>query len=266
VDLLVVPVKDDVGSAQKGVAQNREVVVLGHTELADAQVRLLPDEVLVLDVDHNVAKLEVDTAGGVNDVAVHNVVARGGLQTSRGEGLEDLVHQGAGKGADGVAAVEEHRLAVGLVEDLKLGAVLLGDAHTVHMDPVAGVAIGGLGGGDDGLLGKGARELLDIDSAVGDGASVAVEATDVETESPALDEALLDQVVNDKGVGARPAAEVGTGTEDTDGSKLAVSGNTEDLLIDTQSCICWSAIFILPCLPYYPPNHQVVLKLASKQA
>lgn len=60
VNVLVVPVEDDVGGSQESVAKNGEVIVLRDTELADAQVGLLPDEVVVVDADGGVAKLEVD--------------------------------------------------------------------------------------------------------------------------------------------------------------------------------------------------------------
>lgn len=237
VNFLVIPVKDDISSPQEGVTKNGEVIVLRNTKLADAQIRLLPDEVLVLDVDDDVTKLEVDTAGGVDDIAVNNVVARGSLQTGRREGGEDLLEKGTGKGADGVAAIEEHRLAVRLVEDLNLGSILLGDAHTIHVNPVTSVAVGRGGCGDDGSLGEGSRKLLDVNSAIGDRASVTVEASDIKTESPALDEALRGQVVNDKGVRALPATQIRASTENTNGSKLAVSGNTENLLVNSQCCI-----------------------------
>lgn len=155
----------------------------------------------------------------------------------RREGFEDLVEDGAGERADGVAAVEKDRLAVGLVEDFQLGSVLLGDADTIHVDPVASVAVGRLGGGDDGSLGQRTRKLHGIDTAVDDGASVAAEASDIQTEGPALDEALGDHVVDDIGVGARPALQGRTSTEDANGSKLAVGSNAKDLLADSGGCV-----------------------------
>lgn len=71
VNVLVVPVKDHISSPQEGIAENGEVVVLRNAKLADAQVRLLPDEVLVVDADNGIAKLEVDRPDGVDDIAGH---------------------------------------------------------------------------------------------------------------------------------------------------------------------------------------------------
>lgn len=60
VDVLVIPVKDDISSPQESIAENGEVVILRNAKLADAQVRLLPDEILVVNTDNGIAKLEVD--------------------------------------------------------------------------------------------------------------------------------------------------------------------------------------------------------------
>lgn len=116
---------------------------------------------------------------------------------SRRESCEDLVEERARKGADSVATVEKHRLAVGLVEDFNIRSILFGNGHTIHVDPVTSIAIRRRGGGNDGSLHQGAGKLLGVDATVDNGASVAVKASDIKTESSAVDEALLSQVVDD---------------------------------------------------------------------
>jgi hypothetical protein len=110
---------------------------------------LLPNEIVVVNADNGVAKLEVDRSGRVDYIAVYQVVARASLEMGRREGLKDLREDGAGERADGVAAVEEHWLAVGLIEDFEVRSILLGNAYTIHIDPVTSITIGRLGGGDD---------------------------------------------------------------------------------------------------------------------
>ena len=105
----VVPVVDNVGSAEESVAEDGHLVIGNGAEDAGVVVGLLPDEVAVRDVDGGVAKLEVEGALGVGDGAVDKVLAAG-LHLGRGEGLQELVEGGGGQSADGVTRVEEESL------------------------------------------------------------------------------------------------------------------------------------------------------------
>lgn len=156
---------------------------------------------------------------------------------SRRESCEDLCEDRARKSADGVAAIEKHWLAVGLVKDFDVGSILGGNGHTIHVDPVTSIAIRRRGGGNDGSLYQGTGKLLGVDTTIDDGAAVAVKASDIKTESSAVDEALLSQVVDDQRVRIGPATQARTSTEDTNRGKFTVSRNTEELLADSGCCI-----------------------------
>lgn len=205
---------------------------------AEVVLRLLPDEVIVRNVDKGLAKLEVDVALGFADVARHLVQVGARLRgCSLGEGLQDLVEDFLGQGADGVAAVEEHRLAVGLVEDRDVGAIGLGDGNAIEIDPVTGLAVGRLGRRNDGTLLEVAGELLGVDSAKHNGAAVALDRANVQGEGTAVGETLRGQVVNDIRVRAVPAVQARTSTEDTSDSKVGVVSDTEHLLAYLGSCV-----------------------------
>lgn len=157
----IVPVVDDVGGAQESVAENGHLVIGNGAEDTGVVVGLLPDEVVVCDVDGGIAKLEVERALGVGDGAVDDVLSAR-LHLGGGKGLQELVEGGSGQSAEGVARVEKESLGLGL--HVELGAILLVDADAVAVGPVAGLAIGGRSGGDNVLLDEGSLELLGVNT------------------------------------------------------------------------------------------------------
>lgn len=206
-------------------------VVLNNSENALLVSGLLPDEIGVGDLDDSLAELVVDAAlGGLDYVAVNGVLVALGVLLGRGESSKDLLEVLGGESADGVTGVEENGLAVGLVEDGRDRTIILGDADTIEVDPVAGLAIGRLSSGDDGALLEVSGVLLGVDTTVDDGTAVATNVAQVEGESTAFNELLAEQVVNDERVRAVEAVQRRTGTEDTGGVELRVGSNTKDLL------------------------------------
>lgn len=232
-NVAVVLVIDDIGGTQKGITKHGELIIRGDAEDANVVAGLLPDEVVVRDIDLSLAKLEVDRALLVANIARDSVQARVvALRRSSGfgESILDLVEVLGGQSRHGVATVEEHGLAIGLVKDFHLGTVFLGHRDAVEVDPVAGELIGRLGGGDNGTLLEVTRELLGIDTTKDDGTSLALNGTDIKRESTALDETLSSQVVENKRVVTLPALQLRTSTHDTSNGKLTVSSNTKHLL------------------------------------
>lgn len=206
-------------------------VVLNNTENALLVSGLLPDEIGVGDLDDSLAELVVDAAlGGLDNAAVNGVLVALGVLLGRGESSKDLLEVLGGESADGVTGVEENGLAVGLVEDRRDRTIILGDADTIEVDPVAGLAIGRLSGGDDGALLEVSGVLLGVDTTVDDGTAVATNVAQVEGESTAFNELLAEQIVNDERVRAVEAVQRRTGTEDTGGVEFGVGSNTKDLL------------------------------------
>lgn len=167
-----------VGKLRKTGTCRREgwglTVITSDAKDADAVCGLVPDEVVVRDRNDRFAKLEVETALGVADGAgnfVQIVTRSRGL--GFGKGGHDLVENCAREGADGVAAVEQDGLPVGLIEDVDKRAVGLRNGDAVEIDPVAGHAVGRLVGGNDGTLLERAREFLGVEAAEDDGAALA---------------------------------------------------------------------------------------------
>lgn len=226
----VVPVVDDIGGAEEGIAKNGECVSGDGTEDAGVIVGLLPEEVVVGDGDGGLTKLEVDGALGGGDAAVDAVLTGGTVLLGRGEGLEELVEAGGGQRANGVARVEKEDLGLSL--DVYLAAIGLVDGDGVAGGPVAGAAIGRRGGGNDGLLDEGTLELLGVNTTKDGGTAAARDVTKVEGEGTAVDELLRVQVVKDIRVRAVPALQVGANTHDTGGGELGVLSNTESLLVN----------------------------------
>lgn len=100
-------------------------------------VGLLPDKVVVGNVDDSLAKLEVDMTRGLADVAVNKILIGVGGLLGRREGLEDLIEDGARQRADGIATVKKHSLTIGLVEHRHSVTVLLGNCDTIKIYPIA---------------------------------------------------------------------------------------------------------------------------------
>ena len=152
-DILVIPVVDDVSGSEESVTKDVELckwlainlalrfsVLLERTIIGEGTDNTgaggqVPDEVVVGDVDDGLAEVEVDGALGVANSAVNlvQVGARDGL--SGGEDGDKLVEHVGGESAQGVAAVKQDSEAVGLLEDGVLGAIILSEADTVEVDP-----------------------------------------------------------------------------------------------------------------------------------
>lgn len=125
---------------------------------------------------------------------------------------------------------------MGLGEHIQLRAILLVNGDAVAVGPVASLAVGGGSGGDNVLLDEGALELLGVNATKNGSTARAGNVAQIQRESAALDELLSEQVVEDVGVGAIPAAQVGADTHDTGSGELGVLGNTEGLLVDLGGC------------------------------
>lgn len=230
----VVPVVDDVGSTEEGVAENGALVVGDGTERAGLVVGLGPDEVVVRSGDDGVAELEVNGAVLLGDSAVNVVLAGAGVELGGGESSQKLVEGIGREGAQGVAGVEEESL--GRVENGGGGAILSLDVDAVALSPVADAAIGRGDGGNDVLLDKGTLELLGVNTTEDGGTAVAVDVAEIERESTAVDELLEEQVVQNVGEGAVPGVQVRTDTEDTSGDVGGVLSDTESLLVNPGGC------------------------------
>ncbi|KAI6773913.1 hypothetical protein HG531_000762 [Fusarium graminearum] len=202
-DITVIPIIDDVSSAEESVTKNGEFIVLEDTE--NAAVIVVPDEVGVGDLDGLVAKLEVnaalDVGDGTVDIDISTTVGLCGRESGN-----DLVEDGSGQGADGRVN----------------GAVLLNEANAIEADPVSGEAIRRRSGGDDGELLETASVLGGINATKDNSTSVAVNCADIERQSTALDETLLDHAVNDQRVRRIPTVQIRASTHDTNTGEGAV--------------------------------------------
>jgi hypothetical protein len=103
-DVAVVPIIDGVGRAQEGVAENGEAVLEG-TQDAEFRVRVVPDEVVVADVDGAFAKQEVDGASLARVLAIHEVQVGRWDVHSGWEGRDKFVEQRRGQCAECISAV-----------------------------------------------------------------------------------------------------------------------------------------------------------------
>lgn len=96
----------------------------------------MPDKVGIRNLDGGLAESKVNGALELGDIAVDRVVGTDSRLDS-GESCQELLKDGTGEGADGVAAVKNDSIAAGLGKDGVLGTVVLSEAHAVEVNPVS---------------------------------------------------------------------------------------------------------------------------------
>ncbi len=123
-------------------------------------------------IDGGLAESEVKRATLARIGTVHGIQVCARDILGRRECGYKLRENGGGQGAEGITAVQEHRLALASTRgrvDLNHATPRLVDRDAVEVDPVSCVTVRGLGGRDDGTLDEVARVLLDVDATKNDG-------------------------------------------------------------------------------------------------
>jgi hypothetical protein len=139
------------------------------------------------------------------------------------------LENGGREAAERIATVEKHGLAI-TRQHCDILALGVGNGKTIEVDPITGEAVRRLLSRHDRELLQRSRKLGYIDTAKDNRASALFNATEIKTERPAVDPALIDHIIKDKRIRAVPAIQIRAGTQNTDRDRLAVVGNTDNLL------------------------------------
>lgn len=152
-------------------SKESRLTILEGAQDTELSIRVVPDKVIVVDIDDGITKGEVERAALAGIGTVNDIQVRVGHILGRGERGNELLEDGRGQRTERVSTVEQHRLAVASggggvhIDDGSIGLV---DCNAVDVEPETCVAVGRLGGGDDGALGEVARVFLGVDTAEDD--------------------------------------------------------------------------------------------------
>jgi len=234
VDHAVVPVIDDICSAEERITKYREVISESAQD-AKVRVRNVPNKIVVAHINDLITKREVEGATLTRIQAVNHVqVSVRGVLGGR-EGRNEVLHDGSGQGAECISAVQQERLTLATTRRAVDGyhvTVRLVDRDAVGVDPEPGEAVGRLRGGDNGTLDEVTRVLLGVDAAKDYGSSCAVKTPEVHAEGSAVGESLLGKGVNNQRVTVLPPLERRPGTHKADDRVGTVERHAKDLLRD----------------------------------